>query len=88
MSSDVNYTAAQIEAMADEIRPPVVGTALTEAQRKVLKEVLKGSNTREMAAVLGISEKTVKAHVSVLLSKFKCDSRARLIAKHYRGELK
>jgi len=43
--------------------------ALTSREREVLAELTHGRSNREVARVLGISEKTVKAHVSSVLAK-------------------
>ena len=42
---------------------------LTSREREVLAELTKGRSNREIARALGISEKTVKAHVSSVLAK-------------------
>ncbi len=43
--------------------------ALTSREREVLAEIAKGRSNREIARALGVAEKTVKAHVSAILSK-------------------
>jgi len=43
--------------------------ALTSREREVLAELARGRSNREIARVLGVSEKTVKAHVSSVLAK-------------------
>jgi DNA-binding NarL/FixJ family response regulator len=43
--------------------------ALTGREREVLAELAHGRSNREVARALGISEKTVKAHVSAVLAK-------------------
>jgi DNA-binding NarL/FixJ family response regulator len=43
--------------------------ALTGREREVLAELTKGRSNREIARALGVSEKTVKAHVSSVLAK-------------------
>lgn len=52
---------------------------LTERERAVLELVADGLGNREIAARLGISEKTVRNHVSLLLSKLNMPNRPRLI---------
>ncbi|MDE1455101.1 response regulator transcription factor, partial [Bacillus paralicheniformis] len=42
---------------------------LTKREKDVLLEITKGKSNKEIAASLFISEKTVKTHVSNLLSK-------------------
>jgi DNA-binding NarL/FixJ family response regulator len=60
------------EAAATLVRPAGQGTgldALTSRERDVLAELTHGRSNREVARALGISEKTVKAHVSSVLAK-------------------
>ncbi|HEV2782133.1 MAG TPA: response regulator transcription factor [Actinophytocola sp.] len=52
---------------AGEAQP--AGTALTAREREVLAEVARGRSNREIARALSLSEKTVKTHVSAILSK-------------------
>ena len=62
---------------------PVDGLdALTRREREVLAELTKGRSNREIARALGVSEKTVKAHVSSVLAKLGVQDRtqAALIA--------
>ena len=62
--------------------------ALTSREREVLAEIAKGRSNREIARTLGVSEKTVKAHVSSVLAKLGVQDRtqAALVAvRHERG---
>lgn len=43
--------------------------ALTEREREVLAEIARGRTNREIARALVVSEKTIKTHVSSILSK-------------------
>jgi len=43
--------------------------ALTSREREVLAELTHGRSNREIARILGVAEKTVKAHVSSVLAK-------------------
>lgn len=42
---------------------------LTPREREVLRHITAGRSNREIARALGVSEKTVKAHVSAILAK-------------------
>jgi DNA-binding NarL/FixJ family response regulator len=52
---------------AGDARPP--GTTLTSREREVLAELARGRSNREIARGLSLSEKTVKTHVSAILTK-------------------
>ena len=49
--------------------PPPQSAHLTAREREVLAEVARGRSNREIARVLGLAEKTVKTHVSAILTK-------------------
>lgn len=53
---------------------------LTEREREVLAGVAQGERSKEIAARLGISERTVKAYLSSIYDKLGVDSRAAAIA--------
>ena len=53
---------------------------LTEREQEVLEAVARGERSKEIATHLGISERTVKAHLASIYSKLKVDSRAAAIA--------
>jgi len=53
---------------------------LTERELEVLKSVARGERSKEIAAHLSISERTVKAHLASIYSKLGVDSRAAAIA--------
>lgn len=48
---------------------------LTDREQEVLQLIANGMNNRDIAAKLVISEKTVKTHVSNILSKLNLDDR-------------
>jgi DNA-binding NarL/FixJ family response regulator len=62
--------------------------ALTIREREVLAELTRGRSNREIARVLQVSEKTVKAHVSSVLAKLGVSDRtqaALLAVRHERA---
>jgi NarL family two-component system response regulator YdfI len=53
---------------------------LTERELEVLRAAAQGQRSKEIAAALSISERTVKAHLASIYNKFGVDSRAAAIA--------
>ena len=53
---------------------------LTDREQEVLAGVARGERSKEIAARLGITERTVKAHLASIYNKFGVDSRAAAIA--------
>src|SRR5512135_3404493 len=53
---------------------------LTDREQEVLSGVARGERSKEIAARLGITERTVKAHLASIYNKFGVDSRAAAIA--------
>lgn len=54
---------------------------LSERELQVLQRVARGERSKEIAAQLGITERTVKAHLASIYNKFGVDSRAAAIAE-------
>jgi len=59
---------------------PRGGIELTERELEVLQAVARGERSKEIAAQLGITERTVKAHLAGIYNKLGVDSRAAAIA--------
>ena len=59
---------------------------LTPRQCEVLAKVIEGCANQTIAAILGVSERTVEVHVTALLAKAQVESRSALIANVYRLE--
>lgn len=63
-------------------------TALSPRQVEILRLIAKGSGTKEIAAALGITERTVKWHVSRIFQKLGATTRAQAVAAAFeRGDL-
>jgi DNA-binding NarL/FixJ family response regulator len=59
--------------------PPALRTPLTAREREVVQGVVQGLTNREIAAQLGISEKTVKTHLSSVFRKWHMRRRVDLL---------
>lgn len=55
--------------------------ALTERESEIIKEVADGKTSKAIALNFGISERTVKAHLTKIYEKLSVDSRAKAVAK-------
>jgi NarL family two-component system response regulator YdfI len=67
-------------------RRPLEGCGLSEREREVLAGVAQGERNKEIAARLGITERTVKAHLDSIYNKLGVDSRAAAVSvAHQRG---
>ena len=73
----VQLSPAAAARLVQDTRPQVVADpdALTAREREVLRHVARGLANKEIARALGIGEKTVKTHVSNILSKLRVLSR-------------
>lgn len=60
--------------------PPQPGPQLTERELEVLQAAARGDRSKEIAYKLGITERTVKAHLASIYQKFGVDSRAAAVA--------
>ena len=71
---------AKIEPDTQSSSAPSEAVELTLREREVLAAVARGERSKEIALHLGISERTVKAHLASIYSKLGVDSRAAAIA--------
>jgi NarL family two-component system response regulator YdfI len=60
--------------------PAASGAELTTREHEVLQFIARGERSKEIAAHLGISERTVKAYLASIYNKLGVDSRAAAIA--------
>jgi NarL family two-component system response regulator YdfI len=72
--------ARLLERVKAPSQPAAGSINLTDREREVLAEVARGERSKEIAYRLGISERTVKAHLASIYNKLGVDSRAAAIA--------
>lgn len=53
---------------------------LTEKEKTVLKWVMQGKSTSEIASIMKISERTVKYHIGNVMKKLNAENRAHAVA--------
>ncbi len=70
-----------------EVRAPESPEALTEREVEVLKLLARGKANSQIAGELFVSEKTVKSHVSSILTKLGVQSRTQAALHAVRAEL-
>ena len=72
-------------------RPPRdadrVFAALTERQRELLELIAQGRDNAQIAATLGLSEKTVRNHITSIFAKLEVENRAQAIVRAREGGL-
>jgi len=61
--------------LVEDLRAPETVEALTERETQVMRLLARGLSNREISETLDIGEKTVKTHVSSILSKLRLPSR-------------
>lgn len=66
---------------------PAIPSGLTKRELEVLRLIAEGLNNRELAQALTISEKTVKKHVSSILSKLNLTDRTQVAIFAYKHGL-
>jgi DNA-binding NarL/FixJ family response regulator len=74
-------TARLLNHLRSEVAPQPVVDPLTPREREVLLLVAQGQSNKQIAAGLGITERTVKFHVSRILSKLAAANRAEAVQK-------
>lgn len=70
----------ELSALTQRVEGPRAGpvSRLTQRELKVSELVAEGSNNREIAEALHLSEKTVKNHLTTIFQKLGCRNRAQL----------
>lgn len=69
-----------LSKVEDKASSPAGSFGLSEREREVLHAVARGERSKEIAAHLNITERTVKAHLASIYGKLGVDSRAAAIA--------
>ncbi|HWQ69107.1 MAG TPA: response regulator transcription factor [Patescibacteria group bacterium] len=71
----------KLRKKTQEVDPslPEMQVTLTERQREIVRWVIQGMTNKEIADRLGISDKTVKTHLSNIFSKLKISRRLQLV---------
>ena len=64
-----------------QVRSTTSGTSLTVRELEVLRSIARGERSKEIALALGISERTVKAHIASIFSRLGVDLRGAAIAE-------
>lgn len=68
-------------------RADATGAVLSRRQQEVLELLASGIPAREIAALLGLAETTVRNHIRHLLQKLDCHSQLEAVAVAYRLNL-
>jgi DNA-binding NarL/FixJ family response regulator len=76
-----SYLAPEVEERLSALR---LGPAVTVREREVLALIAAGRANKEIASLLGVSEDTVKRHVSHILEKLNVNDRAQATAEGIR----
>jgi len=71
----------QFQEMASlNLIPDKVTTPLTQREIQILSYIANGNTNKEVAHILGISDQTIKNHVSAILRKLNANDRAHAVA--------
>jgi DNA-binding CsgD family transcriptional regulator len=74
----VEQLVSRAQALLDEGRAVACPGSLSPRQKEILYSVLRNKANKEIASVLNITVRTVKFHISALLSKFGVENRTEL----------
>jgi two-component system, NarL family, response regulator LiaR len=78
-TGQVQLDPAAAARLVREVRSPDAPETLTEREREVLRLLARGLANKEIGRALGISEDTVKTHVSRILGKLGARSRTQAV---------
>jgi NarL family two-component system response regulator YdfI len=82
MARLLTHTVPGVRTQASDASAALAaGLELTEREREVLTYVARGARSKEIAAQLGISTRTVTAHLTSIFTKLQVDSRASAVAR-------
>jgi DNA-binding NarL/FixJ family response regulator len=59
------------------------GVTLTSRQKQVLSLIAQGRSNKEIARVLGLTERTIKFHVAGIFARLGASSRTQALAKAF-----
>jgi DNA-binding NarL/FixJ family response regulator len=74
-----HYALLMLRVEGANVPHPKAPWSLTRRQRQVLEGIARGATNQEISQTLGIAPKTIEKHVSALLRRAGCRSRAGLI---------
>ena len=74
----VEQLVSRAQALLEEGRAVACPGSLSPRQKEILHSVLRNKANKEIASVLNITVRTVKFHISALLSKFGVENRIEL----------
>jgi len=90
-TSTPSSPASEAPALDDGLAARALASArvrwnLSERECQVLAFLAEGEANKEIAARLTCALRTVESHVTGIMQKARCENRARVIAKFWRGQ--
>jgi NarL family two-component system response regulator YdfI len=79
ISAEVTYILQNRNTEKNDIEE-IIGYGLTEREILVLKSVVRGATSKEIAIDMGVTERTVKAHLTNIYRKLDVNSRSEAVA--------
>ncbi|MDF2587265.1 MAG: two component transcriptional regulator, LuxR family [Anaerocolumna sp.] len=83
---DERYLSPEVEAILlegiamENGKDDIIGPILTEREMVVLRSIVRGAASKEIAMDMGITERTVKAHLTNIYRKLDVNSRSEAVA--------